>query len=1258
MEQLAQQYIDATNVTPRWLPGGDAFWYKQNISPSKYQFLFVDVRGKSRELAFDHKQLAEALREKTNEEVDQYSLSFNWFEPVPDESCIRFRFGNRKWQFGPNNLLQEWEGQFTTEPDHLLQKEVISAHSDTQVTVDFVNRTGKTLRVYWIDWKAKAVPYMSIKNGETKRQITYVGHVWRLVDVSNEKYRAVYSAPDEGNHVAVIEHLSDSILEASPPSDDEDSETDEEPTEPENGPCLYIKEFNVWFKSENDEAFQLSENGNEKSPYDKRHLYISPDKQHAVAWQYTSGQDHKISLVESSPEDQIEPKLHTKSYLKPGDRVRIDRPRLFDLKSHSEVATDDSLFKNPYQVSNLEWNRNTQEYLFYVNERGHQHTRVIGIKVGGSVRTLVEEESRTFVDYTKSYFKLLRDSDELIWASERDGYNHLYLIDLVTGSVKNQITEGSWMVNFVEFVDKDCRRIWMRGYGLKDSEDPYHAHLVSVNFDGSDFKTLTDGDGTHSWSLSPDKRYLIDTWSRVDCPPTTVLRDSESGQEIMTLEKVESKELEDKGWSSPERFASPGRDGKTLVYGIIIRPVDFDSTKKYPVFDEIYAGPHNFRVPKAFSTLSDRRRWADEGYIVVIIDGMGTNWRNKGFHEICYKNLDDSGLPDHIAWLKAAASSRPWMDLSRVGIMGVSAGGQNAVAGMLHHSDFFKAGIADSGCHDNRMDKLWWNELWMGYPVDEAYEKASNITHAKKLKGPLMLIVGDLDDNVDPSSTFQMANALNKAGKNYEFLFIPGGGHGCGGGKYGLARQRDFFKRHLQQKSEYRVDMNRYSPLPSLISSLPLCLVFFFSLLLYRFFLSSSSHRRLKMKISYLSVGLLALFSPLAAAWSKEDREIFRIRDEISKYETDPAANFYDILGVPPSASLDDITKAYRKQTRNLHPDKVRQAMRSKAAKDKKAGTKTKPPTNAEIKAAVKKAGEAQARLSLIANILRGPERDRYDHFLSNGFPLWKGTDYYYNRYRPGLGTVLVGLFLVVGGGFHYLTLYMSWKRQKEFVERYIKFARDTAWGGGLNIPGVDAAPAPAPAASPVPASDEEEAPPLPQNRRERRMQEKAAKRDGARPAKKTRRAAQVSSGTATPTPAAGPTGARKRVVAENGKILVVDSLGDVYLEGEDEEGEVHEFLLDPNELAKPTIKDTAVFRAPIFLFNVTAGRFLSKKPTDLEIEIPAEDDDSDVPQPTPSTDSAGEDFELLDKSTDSLTKAKASGASQGKANKRKGKKR
>lgn len=297
------------------------------------------------------------------------------------------------------------------------------------------------------------------------------------------------------------------------------------------------------------------------------------------------------------------------------------------------------------------------------------------------------------------------------------------------------------------------------------------------------------------------------------------------------------------------------------------------------------------------------------------------------------------------------------------------------------------------------------------------------------------------------------------------------------------------------------------------------------------------------------------------------DREIFRIRDEIAAHEVDPGATFYNILDISPSASQDEITKAYRKKTRSLHPDKVKQKLRAERTKggdpNKKSGVKTgKPLTQSEIRAAVKKASEDQARLGLIANILRGSGRERYDHFLSNGFPLWKGTDYYYNRYRPGLGTVLTGLFLVVGGGVHYLILYMSWKRQKEFVDRYIKFARNAAWGGGLGVPNVEAAPAPPPAPAP---EEEEEAPPMPRNRRERRMYEKESRREEGKPAvKKTRkvRPTQADSQEAA-VAASGPSGARKRVVAENGKVLVVDSLGDVYLEGEDEEGNIGEFLLD-----------------------------------------------------------------------------------------------
>ncbi|KAK4444266.1 hypothetical protein QBC34DRAFT_442636 [Podospora aff. communis PSN243] len=443
------------------------------------------------------------------------------------------------------------------------------------------------------------------------------------------------------------------------------------------------------------------------------------------------------------------------------------------------------------------------------------------------------------------------------------------------------------------------------------------------------------------------------------------------------------------------------------------------------------------------------------------------------------------------------------------------------------------------------------------------------------------------------------------------------------------------------------------------------------------------------MRISALSLGLLALLTPLTAAWTKEDREIFRVRDELIAHEG-PDITFYEFLGVSPSASQDDINKAYKKRSRMLHPDKVKQqltAERVKAQKEKakKQGGKpgvhvTKPPSAAEVKAAVKKASDAQARLSIVANVLRGPGRDRYDHFLANGFPTWKGTEYYYNRYRPGLGTAMFGVFIVAGGGAHYLALYMGWKRQREFVDRYIKFARRAAWGDenmGLNIPGLDAQPAAAPAPAPPPQQmyEDEDGNAMPMNRKMRRMQERDAKKEAksTQTSRKGRRGAREQqasgSGSATPQPqpeGPGPQGAKKRVVAENGKVLVVDSVGDVYLEQEDEDGNVAEFLLDLNALAQPTFKDTAVVRLPLWVFGLTLGRFLPKGVAKVEEEndeeaepLAGEEEDSEPGKATPSTGSA-EDFELLEKSVDDLGEAKATGSQKqdNKAGKRKNKKR
>ncbi|KUJ22823.1 uncharacterized protein LY89DRAFT_680912 [Mollisia scopiformis] len=377
------------------------------------------------------------------------------------------------------------------------------------------------------------------------------------------------------------------------------------------------------------------------------------------------------------------------------------------------------------------------------------------------------------------------------------------------------------------------------------------------------------------------------------------------------------------------------------------------------------------------------------------------------------------------------------------------------------------------------------------------------------------------------------------------------------------------------------------------------------------------------MRLSFFTVGVLASLVIIVAAWSKEDQEIFRLRDEVEAHEG-PGVTFYDFFGISPSASQDDIVKAYRKKSKLLHPDKVKQKFIAdkSTGKDKKKSKKpgvhvSKGPTQAEIKAAAKAASDRFARLGIVNQILKGEGRARYDHFLSNGFPKWKGTGYYYARFRPGLGTVLVGLFIFVGGGGHYLALYMSWKRQKEFIGRYIKFARHAAWGENLNIPGLDAAVTPPPA-------DETDPMAQPLNRRQRRMQEKDTKKDKGDKKSKLSKSAKASPAA---TPPVGATGPRKRVVAENGKILVVDSVGNVYLEQANEDGETQEFLLDPNELQQPTIKDTALYRVPIWAYNSIASRFLNKAEVTEE-----DDDDFDEEQNTPTSSSGAEDFEVLEK--------------------------
>lgn len=528
-------------------------------------------------------------------------------------------------------------------------------------------------------------------------------------------------------------------------------------------------------------------------------IFWSPDSRKFIAIKTTAAEPHPIHIIESSPKDQLQPKLRTIEYHKPGDKIAVRKPCLFSIEPVTAIPVADTHFPTPWSIEDFRWEKDSQRFTFLYNQRGHQVVRIIAIDAQtGATNIVVDESSPTFVDYAhKLYSYYINDRDEVIWMSERNGWNHLYRINLKTGEVLNPITHGEWVVRDVEYVDPEKREIWFRASGIYPEQDPYYIHYCRIDFDGQNLVFLTAGDGTHDADFSPDRRFFVDTYSRVDMAPIIELRNATDGKLIKTLEAASLEQLKGTGWQSPERFAAKGRDGKTDIYGVIYRPSTFDSTKSYPILESIYAGPHGSHVPKNFTPFRREMEMAELGFIVVQIDGMGTSNRSKAFHDVCWKNLGDSGFPDRRLWIQAAAAKYPYLDLQRVGLYGGSAGGQSTLRGLLAHGDFYKVGVADCGCHDNRMDKIWWNELWMGYPIGPHYEEQSNVTLAHQLTGKLMLIVGELDENVDPASTMQVVNALVKADKDFELLILPGVGHGAAETPYGHRRRKDFLVRHL-----------------------------------------------------------------------------------------------------------------------------------------------------------------------------------------------------------------------------------------------------------------------------------------------------------------------------------------------------------------------------------------------------------------------------------------------------------------------------
>jgi dipeptidyl aminopeptidase/acylaminoacyl peptidase len=532
----------------------------------------------------------------------------------------------------------------------------------------------------------------------------------------------------------------------------------------------------------------------------------SPDSQWLLAFQTTRVSERQVSYVQSTPLDQLQPVLQSYPYLKAGDPVPVPTPRLFRLSDRQEIVIPTELFPKPWSLEFLRWGEDGQRFYLLYNERGHQRLRVLEVTLAdGRVRAVVDESSGTFIHYSSDGKFELRwlPGGQLLWASERSGWNHLYRYDLASGSVLNAVTSGDWNVRRIEHLEETTGTVWFFAVGVRPEQDPYHEHFCRVQLDGTGFKILTEGDGTHDVKWSPDRRWFLDRWSRVDLPPITELR-SADGQKICNVESADASSVIDTHGSLPMRFTAKGRDGVTDIWGVVHKPRDFDPNRRYPVVENIYAGPHDHHVPKSFrQSWRHQHQIANAGFLVVQIDGMGTAWRSKAFHDVCWRNLRDAGFPDRIAWMRALAESMPQADISRVGIYGGSAGGQNAMAALIWHHDFYKVAVADCGCHDNRMDKIWWNEQWLGELGDESHYIAnSNTVHAGEMQGQLMLAVGELDRNVDPATSFQVARILIKHDKPFDFVVVPGAGHGACETPWAARKRVEFFREHLSRDGE------------------------------------------------------------------------------------------------------------------------------------------------------------------------------------------------------------------------------------------------------------------------------------------------------------------------------------------------------------------------------------------------------------------------------------------------------------------------
>lgn len=800
-----------TSVSPHWLETSDKFWYTYETSQGR-KFFIADPAIKTKKPIFDNAKMAAMLTKITLNPYDAQHLPIRTIKFIKKDTAIRFEIeypkdadvlaGDKIKKVGDiGKELEDKEKEKEKEQDKE-KKEQDKEKTDKEKEAA-KEPESKTKTLYFeYELASGKLTLLEDYKAPDKRP--------RWASISPDEKTIIFG---RGYNLYIMD--ADSYKLAQKKADDKN-----------------IKEVQLTTDGEEYYSYTRRLNDEEKKEFQKdekdRKDYRVPAI--GIVW---SKDSKKIALVREDERKVADlwvinslanprPTLETYRYAMPGEENQ-PQPELlvFDIATKAKVKVKADKFKDqtisistaPRKALDRErdnpppaqWLSDTLDKLYFGRQSRDLHKVDVCLAdtAAGEVKVLIEEVLNTYIEVQP--LRLVNGGKEMLWWSERDGWGHYYLYD-GDGKLKNQITSGEYVTQGIVGVDEKLRLLYFSACGREANEDPYYTHLYRVNFDATGLKLLNPGDASHSADMNDSSKYIIDNFSRVDMAPKSQLRDA-MGNLLLDLETTDVSALVEAGYRFPEVFKVKADDGITDLYGVMYKPFDFDPKLKYPIILYVYPGPQTESVSKTLTPRNASVALAQFGFIIVEVGNRGGHpSRSKWYHNFGYGNLRDYGLADKKRAVEQLVMKYPYIDMDKVGIYGHSGGGFMSTAAMLVYPDFFKVAVSSSGNHENNIYNRWWSEKHHGVKevVDKdgkikfEYSIEKNSELAKNLKGHLMLVTGDMDNNVHPANTIRMANALIKANKRFDFVLMPGQRHGYGDmGDYFFWIRADYFCKHL-----------------------------------------------------------------------------------------------------------------------------------------------------------------------------------------------------------------------------------------------------------------------------------------------------------------------------------------------------------------------------------------------------------------------------------------------------------------------------